>query len=75
MDFSSKIDFNRSKTSDNVSLFETTIRYLGGFLAAYELSGKRYPSLLNKAVEVGELLMCAFDTNNRMPISRWNWLE
>lgn len=56
----------------SVNVFETTIRYLGGFLAAHELSGGKFPVLLDKAVEVGELLMCAFDTPNRMPISRWS---
>lgn len=66
------IDFTTSD-SDLVNVFETTIRYLGGFLAAYELSGKKYEGLLRKAVEVGELLMCAFDTENRMPIARWDW--
>lgn len=66
------IDFTSTR-QDRVNVFETTIRYLGGFLAAYELSGKNYPGLLKKAVEVGELLMCAFDTNNRMPIARWDW--
>ncbi|KAK7749925.1 hypothetical protein SLS53_000507 [Cytospora paraplurivora] len=66
------IDFSRTKT-DLINVFETTIRYMGGFLAAYELSGKKYQILLRKAVEVGELLMCAFDTDDRMPIARWDW--
>ncbi|ORY71768.1 glycoside hydrolase [Pseudomassariella vexata] len=67
-----QIDFATTATRD-INVFETTIRYLGGFLAAYELSEKKYSTLLKKAVEVGELLICAFDTPNRMPISRWNW--
>ena len=67
-----KIDFAFT-TSPSLNVFETTIRYLGGFLAAYEISGKKYHKLLDKAVEVGELLMCAFDTPNRLPISRWDW--
>lgn len=66
-----KIDFAVTGES-SVNVFETTIRYLGGFLAAYELSEAKYPVLLKKAVEVGEMLMCAFDTPNRMPISRWS---
>jgi hypothetical protein len=68
------IDFTTTESA-NINVFETTIRYLGGFLAAYELSEKQYPSLLVKAVEVAELLMCAFDTPNRMPIARWSWKE
>ncbi|KAF5020945.1 hypothetical protein F66182_7026 [Fusarium sp. NRRL 66182] len=48
-----------------VNLFETTIRHLGGLLAAYELSGEK--AILNKAVELGEMLYVAFDTPNRLP--------
>ncbi|ETI22886.1 hypothetical protein G647_04680 [Cladophialophora carrionii CBS 160.54] len=64
------IDFSTS-TDDTINVFETTIRYLGGFLAAYDLSGER--QLLTKAVEVGEMLLVAFDTPNHMPITRWDW--
>jgi hypothetical protein len=69
-----QIDFTTTETEE-INVFETTIRYLGGLLAAYELSDKAYPTLLGKAAEVGELLMCAFDTPNRMPIARWRWQE
>jgi mannosyl-oligosaccharide alpha-1,2-mannosidase len=58
-----------SKSSDrSVNMFEVTIRYLGGLLAAYELSEER--SLLAKAIELGEFLYTGFDTPNRMP-PRW----
>ncbi len=68
------IDF--STTSEELlNVFETTIRYLGGFLGAYDLTGGSYPVLLQKATEVGDLLYCAFDTPNRMPRTRWNWKE
>jgi mannosyl-oligosaccharide alpha-1,2-mannosidase len=53
-----------------INVFETNIRYLGGFLSAFDLSGDK--RLLCKAVEVGDLLYKAFDTPNRMPISRWD---
>lgn len=66
------IDFSRTR-QDRINVFETTIRYLGGFLAAYELSEEKYPSLLKKAVEVGDLVFSAFDTANHMPIARWDW--
>lgn len=62
------IDFTKSQ-HEEINVFETTIRYLGGFLAAYDQSGD--PRLLRKANEVGEMLMKAFDTPNRMPITRW----
>ncbi|RYP27966.1 hypothetical protein DL767_007431 [Monosporascus sp. MG133] len=67
-----EIDFTTTATQ-LINVFETTIRYLGGFLAAYELSEKQYPSLLRKAVEVADLIMCAFDTPNHAPITRWDW--
>lgn len=67
-----KIDFSRG-TQKDVNIFETTIRYLGGFLAAYDLSGGKYPLLLEKAVEVAEMMYRCFDTSNRMPITRWDW--
>ncbi|KOS22523.1 Endoplasmic reticulum mannosyl-oligosaccharide 1 [Escovopsis weberi] len=62
------IDFTKS-TLDTVNVFETTIRYLGGFLSAFDLSGD--VRLLRKAVEVGDMIYKAFDTPNRMPITRW----
>lgn len=58
-----------SCTTDTVNVFETTIRHLGGFLSAYDLSGDK--RLLDKAKEFGEMLLKAFDTPNRMPITRW----
>ena len=51
--------------------FGTTIRYLGGFLSTYDLNGNSV--LLHKALELGEMLYVAFDTPNRMPITRWKW--
>ncbi|KAI1771816.1 glycoside hydrolase family 47 protein [Hypoxylon cercidicola] len=68
------IDFSTTEARD-INIFETTIRYLGGFLAAYELSEKQYPSLLSKATEVADLVMSSFDTPNRMPITRFPWKE
>ncbi|KAF7547830.1 hypothetical protein G7Z17_g7460 [Cylindrodendrum hubeiense] len=66
------IDFSRSAIP-LINIFETNIRYLGGFISAYEISGKTHPALLKKAVEVGDLLMCAFDTPNHMPVTRFDW--
>lgn len=41
-------------------MFETTIRYLGGLLSAYELSGKQYQPLLDKAKEVADKMAYAW---------------
>ena len=51
-----------------INLFEVTIRYLGGLLAAYDLSQESV--LLRKAVELGDTLYATFDTPNRLP-SHW----
>ncbi|KAJ9130134.1 alpha-1,2-Mannosidase [Pleurostoma richardsiae] len=59
------IDFGRSSTA-SVNMFETNIRYLGGLLAAYDLSGRRI--LLEKAIELGDLLYTGFNTDSRMPV-------
>ncbi|KAL9097539.1 MAG: hypothetical protein Q9165_000435 [Trypethelium subeluteriae] len=67
-----KIDFT-SSDSKVISVFETTIRYVGGLLGAYDLSRGKYPALLKKAVELGDFLYAAFDTPNRMPITYWEW--
>ncbi|PIA99341.1 Mannosyl-oligosaccharide 1,2-alpha-mannosidase MNS1 [Cercospora beticola] len=56
-------------TEESVNVFETTIRHLGGFLSAYDLSEDK--RLLDKATEFGEMLLKAFDTPNHMPITRW----
>lgn len=56
-----------------VNVFETTIRYLGGLLSAYDLSGHQYGVLLDKATELGDMLYMAFDTPNRMPVTHWDW--
>ncbi|MCJ1282841.1 hypothetical protein MMC26_002167 [Xylographa opegraphella] len=67
-----EIDFTTSIRSD-IPLFETTIRYLGGLIAAHDLSGGIYKVLLAKAVELADVLMGAFDTPNRMPIAYYFW--
>jgi mannosyl-oligosaccharide alpha-1,2-mannosidase len=67
-----KIDFKTSSRSD-IPLFETTIRYLGGLLGAYDISGHRYPVLLEKAEELAAILIGAFDTPNRMPHLYYRW--
>ena len=66
------LDFSTC-TLDHLNVFETTIRFLGGLLGAYDVSGQKYNVLLDKAVELGDMLYHAFDTPNRMPITRWDW--
>ena len=71
-----QIDFTTSAYRSEIPVFETIIRYLGGLVAAYDVSGGKsgkYPALLDKAVELAEILMGVFDTPNRMPILYYNW--
>ena len=66
------IDFTTNE-DEIINVFETTIRYMGGLLAAYDLSNRKYTILKTKAVELGNILYTAFDTPNRMPMTRWTW--
>ncbi len=59
------IDFTENVNGCDVSLFESTIRYLGGLMAAYDLSNDG--RILPKLVELGDMLHSAFGTSNGMP--------
>jgi mannosyl-oligosaccharide alpha-1,2-mannosidase len=48
-----------------VSVFETTIRSLGGLLSAYDWSGESI--LLEKALDLGERLARSFDCDSGIP--------
>ncbi|KAI7549916.1 seven-hairpin glycosidase [Hortaea werneckii] len=64
------IDFRFPGTAGTISFFETKIRYLGGLLAAYDLSADG--RLLEKAIELGDTLYGAFDTPNRIPVTHFS---
>ena len=66
------IDFTTSIRAD-IPLFETVIRYLGGLVSAYDVSGRKYITLLDKAVQLAEVLYAAFDTPNRVPLTYYRW--
>lgn len=71
----SNVDFTITNRNE-IPVFETTIRYFGGLVAAYDVTGGhkgQYPMLLKKAVELAEILMGVFDTPNRMPILYYKW--
>jgi mannosyl-oligosaccharide alpha-1,2-mannosidase len=65
---SAHINFATS-TLEKVNLFETNIRFLGGLLAAYDLSGEEV--FLDLAVEVGEMLYTAFQIASLY----WIWIS
>ncbi|XP_020837458.1 endoplasmic reticulum mannosyl-oligosaccharide 1,2-alpha-mannosidase isoform X2 [Phascolarctos cinereus] len=64
-----KTELNFGKNVD-VNLFESTIRILGGLLSTYHLSGDSL--FLEKAKDIGNRLMPAFNTPSRIPYSDVN---
>ncbi|THU94524.1 glycoside hydrolase family 47 protein [Dendrothele bispora CBS 962.96] len=60
VDFVGKIDFSESQTPDT-----TTIRYLGGLLSSYELSGKQHHILVEKAKQLTDKMAFAWETRNQ----------
>ncbi|CAB3398851.1 unnamed protein product [Caenorhabditis bovis] len=56
-----------SSTTTTLSVFETTIRILGGLLSTYAFTGDEV--FLTKAREVGEALLPAFNTPSGIPKS------
>lgn len=63
----SSLSFDKARS---ISFFETTIRCLGGLLAAYELSGEQV--LLDKSRDLGDRLLKAFTTPSGMPYTTIN---
>jgi mannosyl-oligosaccharide alpha-1,2-mannosidase len=80
LDHIATIDY--SKTSDMVSLFETTIRYLGGMLSGYDLlkgpaadlvkDSSKVDMLLKQSKNLGDVLKFAFDTPSGVPYNNVN---
>ncbi|KAJ1899651.1 hypothetical protein LPJ66_001976 [Kickxella alabastrina] len=68
-DFVAKLDF-RNDGGQLAKVFETNIRYVGGLLSAYELSEDKV--FLQKAVELTDILMPAFNTPLGLP---WQMLN
>lgn len=52
---------------DFVSFFEITIRNLGGLLSAFELTGRSDRLFLDKAVDLADRLIYAFDPTTGLP--------
>ncbi|KAJ4155316.1 hypothetical protein LMH87_000570 [Akanthomyces muscarius] len=77
LDIISKVDFSTTKKqNDRISVFETTIRYLGGMVASYDLltgpysdllNGKSAKLLLDQAKTLADGLSVAFDTQTGIP--------
>ncbi|KAK0649381.1 glycosyl hydrolase family 47-domain-containing protein [Cercophora newfieldiana] len=71
-----QIDFTTTPYRNDIPVFETIIRYLGGLVGAYDVTGGHkgeYRVLLDKAEELATILMSVFDTPNRMPVLYYQW--
>ena len=55
------------------SVFETTIRFVGGLLSAYMLNGEKDAILLTKAQEVANKLAFAWVGTNDIPFGELNF--
>ncbi|KAH8666423.1 glycoside hydrolase family 47 protein [Xylariales sp. PMI_506] len=83
LDYVPTINFAVSNNTGSVSLFETTIRYLGGLLSAHDLlTGPRsdfvtdqsqVDAILTQATKLADLLSVAFDTPSGVPINDIAW--
>lgn len=60
------VDFRKSRTKQTVSLFETTIRYLGGMLSAYDLLSEDSRNGLLKNVGIVVWLLYAANFSRKM---------
>ena len=67
------VDFNHPYETCGVNVFETTIRHLGGLLAAFDLDGGKNEILRRKLEEAGEMLFAEFGTANRLPCGGFTW--
>ncbi|KAI8888018.1 glycoside hydrolase family 47 protein [Backusella circina FSU 941] len=67
--FVKEIDWDQA--NEEVQVFETVIRYVGGLLAAYDLSGDEM--FVAKSVELVDRLMPAFDTPTGIPFQYMNF--
>lgn len=78
LDYVPTIDFTRSN-QNIVSLFETTIRYLGGLVSAYDLltgpaaylvdDQDKVKAILDQATTLADTLSYAFDTQSGVPVN------
>ncbi|EPT00562.1 hypothetical protein FOMPIDRAFT_59833 [Fomitopsis schrenkii] len=77
LNFSSTVDYSTTSGGqiEQVRLFETTIRYVAASLCAYELSGQKYPALVNQSKVLVDKMTNAFVGNNQIPYGYVNWNE
>jgi mannosyl-oligosaccharide alpha-1,2-mannosidase len=77
LDYIPIVDFTQTPTEGTISLFETTIRYLGGLLAGYDLLNgpashlindqNKTDAILGKATELANSLAFSFNSGSGIP--------
>lgn len=65
------IDF--TKTNSPVSVFESTIRYIGGLLSAYEGSARTDQILVTKATQLADQMMYAWQNMSILPFPQMDF--
>jgi hypothetical protein len=74
VDFAVQVDFTRSKTASTVSVFETTIRYVGGLFSAFELGDKNELRLIDQAQVLLNKMTVAWRNNVSQSIES-SWMD
>ena len=54
-------------------MFETTIRFVGGLISAFELNGRKDEILVTKAKQVADKLAFAWINGNAIPYGEMNF--
>jgi mannosyl-oligosaccharide alpha-1,2-mannosidase len=68
--------YNKDGEPTNVPVFETIIRYLGGLISAYDLTGGTDELMLERAKELADWLMGAFEYVHRLKSKRLpDWIN
>ncbi|KAJ2080761.1 hypothetical protein H4R24_002853 [Coemansia sp. RSA 988] len=65
----SSVNFGKNDGEPS-KVFETNIRYIGGLISAYELSGDRM--FLRQATSLADIMLEAFDTSTGIPWQMWD---
>lgn len=69
LNFTSHVDFSQTDTGDTISVFESTIRFVGGLLSAYELNGNQPRFLVDKAEQLAQKLALGFTGSSPIPFN------
>lgn len=71
VNFIDTVDFAATFRTE-IPMFETVIRFLGGLISAYDMSGQTEPVLLAKAIQLGDNLIGALTLQTACPVFTLN---